>query len=777
MQPAGYLSLPAIFRNTQAQEVVKVLKRIFSSFLCAVIVIMLFPAVPAIAAEDLEGGYLDEIIIGFYPQSNFPGKEKQYDSEVAKVLKDGFGLDKVKENVYVVKAEDLSKNPTAVLNRFKNSEFIEYVEPNYIAKAELIPNDPDYKVYTQRGFSSKNLEGMWDVTNSVETVVAVLDTGVYAAHGDLVGRVLSGYDFVNNKAGTANDDNGHGTCVAGTVAAKGNNGVGTAGINWGAYILPVKVLDSKGNGSVSNIAKGIMWAADNGAKIINLSLGTTVDSVTLKASIDYAATKGCILVAAAGNTGKNVVEYPARYSNVIGVGSETGAGVRDPITCYGTGLDILTIGSYRTTTMAGGYGTAAGTSFSAPQVAGVLSLALDYYPSLDIYSAKDLISAAAVDVGAAGWDADTGYGYLNFMRFIETAISLGTEQKPDDKTPPVLTLKGETAIELIEGDTFVEPGWTVTDDTDGDLAHAVVVSGSVATAYEGIYTLSYKVSDKAGNTATASRTVTVSPSPAPSIDVPKPPVISQIGSNPIILHLGGSPYTEQGAKAYDDIDGDISHLVTQKGNVDTSRAGTYHVTYSAINSAGLEASVTREVRVLAPQERYSDRTPYRFSDQGKSGSSFIHNFISDADGTVTLSVSGLSKTTITVSIKSDDGRQVFCETFKGNSSRDFWAATGSYTVTMSIDSANGNQRVDLSLLMPEELYVYFAEEEVPLPSWDAVSGTTSYTVASGDNLSRIAYRLYGDSSRWREIYDMNRAVIGDNPNLIFPGQVLTVNTK
>ena len=211
-------------------------------------------------------------------------------------------------------------------------------------------------------------------------------------------------------------------------------------------------------------------------------------------------------------------------------------------------------------------------------------------------------------------------------------------------------------MELTEGDIYEEPGYTASDDRDGDMTHLVTVSGTVSTAYAGEYTLTYTVMDQAGNTGTAVRRVVVAPAPVPPASEPAAPTITQIGSNPIILHLGGSPYVEQGAQAFDETDGDLSAFVTTEGSVDTTQPGTYQVTYSVTNSAGLSASVSREVRVLAPQETLI-RTPYSFSGQGKSGAHQSHSVTAASGGTMSLTVSDLNRVTLAVSVTDGSGAE------------------------------------------------------------------------------------------------------------------------
>jgi len=379
---------------------------------------------------------LDEIIIKFHDRSQFPGKEKQYDDEVAKVLKDQLSL--VTENVYVVKAQDLSKNPNAVLNRYKNSAFIDYVEPNYLAELSIEPNDPNYKAQ-KASLTAINAQAGWDIVTGGGPAVAIVDTGV-AQVADLP-KLLPGYSA--DKSLSPNSDTmNHGTAVAGTVGAIGNNGIGGAGINWNAGIMPVKADNADGKLPVANVAMGIRWAADNGARVINMSLGLSydektgkpVDSETLRSAVDYAYGKGCVLIASAGNSARSPVEYPAGYDNVLGVGgSANGKDRAANLSCYGPGLDILALSTYNTTLANGTYANASGTSFSAPQAAGLATLVLALQPGMSPSQVYDCIRQGAKTLN--GDRNDTGYGLIDIGKTL--ALAQAFEPSVEDSSAMV----------------------------------------------------------------------------------------------------------------------------------------------------------------------------------------------------------------------------------------------------------------------------------------------------------------------------------------------------
>lgn len=201
------------------------------------------------------------------------------------------------DNVYVVKGDRTLLNALRKSNLAKDTE---YIEPNYVYSAFEIPNDPMYT--KQWNLRSINVESAWNETKGSGTTVAIIDTGITPVADLKETKFVPGYDFVNDRA-EAYDDNGHGTHVAGTVAQSTNNNYGVAGIAYEAALMPLKVLSGSGGGTVSDIAEAIKFAADNGADVINMSLGGGGESQLMEEAIDYAHSKGVVVIAAAGNSG------------------------------------------------------------------------------------------------------------------------------------------------------------------------------------------------------------------------------------------------------------------------------------------------------------------------------------------------------------------------------------------------------------------------------------------------------------------------------------------
>lgn len=260
------------------------------------------------------------------------------------------------------------------IKAYEKNPNVEYAEPNYIVKADWVPNDPYYRTQ-QWGPQKIQAEQAWDVTRSSSSIkIAIVDTGVQANHPDLSGKVIKGYDFVD-RDWDPNDLNGHGTHCAGIAAASTNNSTGIAGMAPNARIYAVRVLDANGSGSLNNVADGIVHAADNGAQVISLSLGATSSSSTMQNAVNYAWSKGSVVVAAAGNSGNTVKNYPAAYANAIAVAATDSNDRKASFSTYGSWVDVAAPGvNIYSTYTSSRYASLNGTSMATPHVAGLAGL-------------------------------------------------------------------------------------------------------------------------------------------------------------------------------------------------------------------------------------------------------------------------------------------------------------------------------------------------------------------------------------------------------------------
>ncbi|MGP4081122.1 S8 family peptidase [Pseudalkalibacillus sp. R45] len=269
---------------------------------------------------------------------------------------------------------EVEGNVSEAIESFEAVDAVSYAEPNVTLHANYMPNDPAYHSL-QYAPQKIGAEAAWDVTLSDPSVkIAVVDTGVDYNHPDLDGKVLEGYDFVDDD-NDAIDENEHGTHVAGIAAANTDNGEGIAGLAPEASILPVRVLDADGSGSLDDVAQGIRYAADQGAQVINLSLGGAVGTQTLEDAVNYAWEQGSVVIAAAGNSSSPLPSYPAFYENAIAVAATDQNDTIAYFSNYGTWVDIAAPGvDIYSTIPNGGYASYSGTSMASPVVAGVAGL-------------------------------------------------------------------------------------------------------------------------------------------------------------------------------------------------------------------------------------------------------------------------------------------------------------------------------------------------------------------------------------------------------------------
>jgi len=308
----------------------------------------------------------------------------------------------------------------------------------------VYPNDPE--LARQWGLAKINAPAAWGiVTGAVSITIAIVDTGIDLRHPDLTPQLwinpdeipangldddanskvddVHGWHFYQAANGPAEnalvqDDFGHGTHVAGIAAAATDNGIGIAGVAWGGRLMAVKVLDQYGTGWYSDIIAGIIYAADNGARIVNLSLGGATPSQALCDAAVYAGSRGALVVAAAGNTGGAVL-YPAACAGVLAVAATDQADARPSFSNFGPQIDLAAPGVhiystwYATGIGASGYFTKSGTSMATPYVAGAAALVWSQWPAWRADQVSQQLLATATDVSTPGWDPYSGWGRVN----------------------------------------------------------------------------------------------------------------------------------------------------------------------------------------------------------------------------------------------------------------------------------------------------------------------------------------------------------------------------
>lgn len=288
-----------------------------------------------------------------------------------------------------------SANILKVEEELGQLDYLTSSEPRFIMNIASVPNDPSYS--QQWGLEKIGMPKAWDLTTGSKSVtVAVIDSGADLAHPDLVDNLIPGHNFVTEGASPA-DDNGHGTHVSGIIGAVGNNGIGVSGVNWKVKIMPVKVMDSQGSGDTGIIAQGVEYAADNGAKVLNMSLGGSRPSPCggfYQSAIDHANSKGALIVVAAGNQPPDdASQYTmANCNGVFTVGATTPSDARASFSKWGSSVHIAAPGlSIYSTWPGGSYQNDSGTSMATPFVTGAAALLLSVNPSLDANQVKDCL--------------------------------------------------------------------------------------------------------------------------------------------------------------------------------------------------------------------------------------------------------------------------------------------------------------------------------------------------------------------------------------------------
>lgn len=396
--------------------------------------------------------------------------------------------DQITENTFVVNLP--KSNHEEIAKILYTSGTVDNLEVDY--PATITADKIDW------GVERISAPKVWATTTGNNVRVAVLDTGVDDGHPDLAGTVVGRYDFINDTS-TAIDGHGHGTHVAGTVSALQNGG-GMQGASYGSKILAGKVLADDGVGYLSDVVEGINWAVAQGAKVINLSLGTTYNSKLLEDTVNQAASRGVIVIAAAGNTGGTML-YPAAYSSVLSVGATDSSNNLADFSARGAVVVAPGVGI--TSTLPGSrYASWSGTSMAAPHVSAAAALLM----SAGEANVKEKLRTFATDLGDVGVDYKYGYGLIN----------LESSMAAPDNLPPIVTItnplnnsqhkNGKLELSAVATD---ESGISqVAFYLDGQLSNTFLtepykMSLMVNKLVPGPHVLLVRATDKKGNTGDA----------------------------------------------------------------------------------------------------------------------------------------------------------------------------------------------------------------------------------------------------------------------------------
>ena len=425
----------------------------------------LFPKPPSSAAQP--ESVPDEILFKFKPGASEEAKNNIKNQHALEVLETIPQIELLRVRV-PAQARD------AVIQALSNNPNVEYAEPNFLGESQLTPNDPNFP--WQWGLNNTGQEicsgsvcyngtpdadidapEAWNITQGAQSVkVAVIDTGVNPIVPELSGgKVLVGYNFFDNNT-NASDPHGHGTAVTSILAANTNNNNGIAGVTWLNPILPIRDTDVSGSYSGDNQINSIIYAADQGAKVINLSQGSGtlpehVCSSGLQDAVNYAWDSGAVVVASAGNNPAEGIRSPADCNNVIAVGATDQNDVRaifpPPLVASAVGpqLDVVAPGIRVAAFWGDSISGCVGTSCSAPQVAGLAALIFSANPNLTNQQVVDIIKATADDKGPAGFDVEYGWGRINAYKAL-LAANGGTPPPAPTPTPITVTPGVQTIV-------------------------------------------------------------------------------------------------------------------------------------------------------------------------------------------------------------------------------------------------------------------------------------------------------------------------------------------
>jgi len=377
------------------------MKEKWSIVIMLLLILRVLTAHPAAASESAAktNGYIVKIA----PRS----------SDVLLVLKEDIGeeIGNTGDTFYVKDDKEL--------RRLQAAAKIEYIEPNY--RASLLAEPTDELYTSQKDLELIDAKDAWYIGcygNDIR--VAVIDSGVNA-HSDLQGNLLPGYNYLSNNFDTT-DNIGHGTSVAGIIAAECNE-LGTVGIAYRAKIVPIKCFDNGVETYASHLIEGIYAAVDDyKCDIINLSGGVNEPSQAMEDAVNYAAQNGVIVVAAVGNGGGIIKMYPAGCKNAIGVGSVNNSKAHSSFSRRNDSVFVVAQGEDVWMIKGSTYATGNGTSYSTPQIAGIAAVAKCIDKSVDVHRFKDVLIATSEDLGTVGYDVRFGYGLVNVGRIIDKLL-------------------------------------------------------------------------------------------------------------------------------------------------------------------------------------------------------------------------------------------------------------------------------------------------------------------------------------------------------------------
>jgi hypothetical protein len=493
---------------------------------------------------------------------------------------------------------------TAYLNAFQARPEVAFAELDRIMPpADVTPNDPWYP--NQWHLPKISAPAAWSTTTGSSIItIAILDTGVDSTHEDLAPKMVAGWNVYDNNADTS-DVYGHGTKVAGTAAAAGNNAKGVASVAWSCWIMPVRVSATNGYATYSAIASGLTWAADHGARVANISYAVTTSS-TVTSAAQYFQNKGGVVAVSAGNQG--TFDASADNPYILTVSATDPSDALYSWSNTGNNIDLAAPGCVYSTAWGGGYTSACGTSFSAPIVAGVAALVLSVNPGLTAAQVSSTLKQSADDLGALGWDPSYGWGRVNAAR----AVALPGGGSADTQ-PPAVSIVSPGGGAVVSGTVSVQAAASdnvgvasVSIAADGATLCTLAVgpylcSWNTTTVANGTHTLTATARDASGNSSSASVSVTVSnagDTMPPFIAITSPVAGSTVSGNvSVLVNASDNVGVVKVVLYVDNVQTATSNVApfTTKWNSRKAAAGAHTLqsrAWDAAGNVGLSAPVT-----------------------------------------------------------------------------------------------------------------------------------------------------------------------------------------
>jgi thermitase len=660
-----------------------------------------------------------------------------------------------------VRIIDLPKNADehAQLAAFQARPEVALAELDQVFTLAMVPNDPRYTdpYYPEWHLPKIGAPAAWDITTgSTNLVIAVLDTGVYTAHPDLASKMVTGWNIYDNSSDTS-DKTGHGTLVAGQAAAASNNGIGVASPAWGCRLMPIVVTDSYGWAIGSDLANGLVWAADHGARLVNMSF-EMVHWATLTNAAKYVQDRGGVVIMSAGNSG--VVNTSPDDPYILTVSATDQNDAVPSWSNTGSDIDLAAPGvSIMTTTRTGGYGSGTGTSASAPVVAGVAALMLSANPNLTGQQVQTILKQSADDLGTPGWDPKYGWGRVNAARAVAMAKTAGGQVA--DTLPPTVSFSSPAAGAVVADAVDIQVG---ASDNVGVVSVSLSVDGTLlandSTAPYAFYWDSSKVSngshlltatarDAAGNAASAQLSVTTD-NPVPDTSPPTVSIISptagatvsgtitvqvsagdNVGVADVTLKVDGTSLGTDSTAPY-----------SFSWSTATVTGGPHTLTATAEDGAGNLVGTQTSVIVSNP---VPDTTPPTVGIISPAAGATV-------SGTITVQVSASDNAGVSSVILYADGGSLGADntapySFSWNTAA---AANGAHTLTATARDAAGNMASAQVTVTVNNAPPPIGDTSAPTivitspAGGAAVSGTVSVTVSTSDNVGVARVELYVD---------------------------------